>query len=78
MRCFKIANAILKHPAKRGRRLRRLRSRSYSPRKPKACRVAAGGIANNCIVCNSGQYNSNKSLYANIIFGSQTEYLTIL
>ncbi len=56
MRCFKIAIAILKQRAKRGRRLRRLRSRSYSPRKPKACRAAAGGIANNCIVCNSGQY----------------------
>ncbi len=39
-----------------GWRRSRQRSRSYCPRKPLACIAAVGGIANNCVVCNSGQY----------------------
>ncbi len=56
MRCFKIAIGILKHPAKRDGGFAACAIRSYSPRKPKACIAAVGGIANNCIVCNIGQY----------------------
>ncbi len=56
MRCFKIALAILKHPAKRGTAAMPPAQPFILPRKPMACNAAYGGIANNCIVCNIGQY----------------------
>ena len=53
---FQNCNSNFETPRFAGHRRSRLRSRSYSPCKPKACIAAIGGIANNCIVCNSGQY----------------------
>ncbi len=48
MRYFKIAIAALKYPA--------LRGAAMPPAQPLACIAAEGGIANNCVVCNSRQY----------------------
>ncbi len=56
MRCFKIANAVLKQPVKRRRR----RCRSYSPRKPTVTELRS--------VCNSEQYISEEGIAAAELF----------